>query len=52
MKYETIDRKKGGAGKQFTQFVKVGYNRARQVNTNGNERKPKMFISKNMKLMD
>jgi endophilin-B len=31
MKYEKIDRKKGGAGKEFAQFVKVGYNRARQV---------------------
>jgi predicted metal-dependent HD superfamily phosphohydrolase len=34
MKYEKIDRKgeQGSAGKQFAHFVKVGYNRARQVN--------------------
>ena len=32
MKYEKIDRKaEGSAGKQFAHFVKVGYNRARQV---------------------
>lgn len=31
MKYEKMDRKTGGAGKEFAHFVKVGYNRARQV---------------------
>ena len=33
MKFEKMDRKtEGSAGKQFAHFVKVGYNRARQVN--------------------